>query len=164
MRNFSVEFEGSEFLRFFYDYLVDTRRMIWNSNRNEGPGTFMVTSDIARILTTMIATSPQEEFKTALRNKIRGFLSKSYEEWKIEEADVVLSIIETSGQFMSLTVGSHVKINGTQQHGIILLFSPDQQKAFLMYKGPSLETTQVDIHKLVPEYCDRYFVEQPLLD
>ena len=97
MRNFSVEFEGSEFLRFFYDYLVDTRRMIWNSNRNEGPGTFMVTSEIARILTTMIATSPQEEFKTALRNKIRGFLSKNYEEWKIEEADVVLSIMETSG-------------------------------------------------------------------
>ena len=56
--NFSVEFGDSEFLRFFYDYLVDTRRMIWNSNRNEGPGTFMVTSEIARILTTMIATSP----------------------------------------------------------------------------------------------------------
>jgi hypothetical protein len=56
-----------------------------------------VTSEIVRILTTMIAISPQEEFKTALINKIRGFLSKNYEEWKIEEADVIFSIMETSG-------------------------------------------------------------------
>ncbi len=87
--------------------------MIWNSNRNEGPGTFVVTSEIVRILTTMIAISPQEEFKTALINKIRGFLSKNYEEWKIEEADVIFSIMETSGQFMSLTTGSHIKISDT---------------------------------------------------
>lgn len=97
--------------------------MIWNSNRNEGPGTFVVTSEIVRILTTMIAISPQEEFKTALINKIRGFLSKNYEEWKIEEADVIFSIMETSGQFMTLTTGSHVKISDTDQHGIILGFS-----------------------------------------
>jgi hypothetical protein len=71
--------------------------MIWNSNRNETPGTYAVTSEIARILTTIIAISPQEEFKNALRNKIRQFLSKNYEEWKIEEADIVFSIMETSG-------------------------------------------------------------------
>ncbi len=71
--------------------------MIWNSNRNEGPGTFVVTSEIVRILTSMIAISPQDEFKTPLINKIRGFLSKNYKEWKIEEADVIFSIMETSG-------------------------------------------------------------------
>lgn len=87
---------------------------------------------------------------------------------------------------MSLTAGSHVKISDTDQHGIILGFSSNlkdckdlksananiiktlrptaylqdsTQRALMMYKGPSHDIIVVDVHKLVPEYCDSYFVE-----
>ena len=61
--------------------------------------------------------------RLALKNKIRSYLSQPIDSWKIEEADVILSLIETSGQFMSMQAGSHVVINKTNQHCIILGFS-----------------------------------------
>ncbi len=55
--------------------------------------------------------------------KFKSYFKKPVDSWRIEETETIMCLIDLSGQLMSLTAGSHVVMNHTQQYGILLGFS-----------------------------------------
>jgi hypothetical protein len=78
------EFEGSRFLQFFYNYLIQTRSKVWSQSGVENEGTYAVTSEIVRFLRFITENAPQEEFRSAARNKMSTFLSQPIEKWSFD--------------------------------------------------------------------------------
>ena len=105
IKNTAVKINGSLFMQFLYSYLIDLRSKIWNKNGLESEGTYAVTSEIVRLLRFLTEGCSQDHFRTTGRAKLREFLAQPFDQWDIQEADVIMSILN-GGTFTTLMMGS----------------------------------------------------------
>jgi hypothetical protein len=97
------------------------RSKVYHDIGVENEGTYAVTSEIVRFIRYLVENSPQDEFRSAIRNKMSQFLSLPVDQWSIDESDLILSLFN-GGSFTSLMTGSHALFK-EQQRCVILGFS-----------------------------------------
>jgi hypothetical protein len=85
---------------------------MWTKSGIESEGQYAVTQEIITLFRSILESGSQNEFKQAVSNKLKGFLSSKVDSWDIEESDVLLSLIQAGG-FSSLMSGSYALFKET---------------------------------------------------
>lgn len=134
----NATFEGSKFLQFLYNYLLNVRHRMWTKSGIEckskffrlsylAEGQYAVTQEIITLFRTILDCGSQTEFKAAMVKKIKSVLSSKVDTWKIEESDVLLACIPAGG-FTSLMTGSYALYKDTQKCIIVGFTSQIEQE------------------------------------
>lgn len=184
-----IKFENSQFVRFFYNYLLTIRQKIWCSGDADSENMYSVSQVISSLIRYMTNQHQIEKWVTIIKEETVKAL-KNIKELSAEESDVVFSLLQ-GGEYATITAGDQattdqgdnvtvlgysenwVQSSDLQKHidkdgdlkalKLSLEFSVEKQKAIALFNNSKMRARQdlmiLQPSNLLPAYKTQDYSE-----